>query len=667
MKKIQVILCCLLINIIAIYSSEEEIRLFEIINLDYKGLEEVKQLCKEGKDKEALQALLIYYRNKKDVSHPDIDLKNVRISKTEQKWADEGMEHKFFVHQAYQPSYFYGENIDWQYWPIKDNELRWQLHRTKWWLPMAKMYYLTKDEKYAKEWIYQYKDWIEKNPFISKNYNNDDPNENVDSIDNVRFAWRPLEVSHRVQDQAIMFLLFLNSPNFTPEFLSQFLINYDKHAKHLINNYSKEGNHLLFEAQRLLYAGSCFPEFKDADKWRKSGIDILKREMKKQIYDDGVQYELDLSYHLASINIFAKAARIVKMKGFGGEFPEWYFDTIEKMIHVVMDTDFPDYTYPLFSDSRLVSKNAMLGNFKEFEKLFPDNKFIKYWASDRKEGEKPNYLSTAYKTGGFYIFRNGWDEKSSQMVVKAGPEGKWHNQPDNGTFELYINGRNFFRDSGSYVYGGDEETLQQRAWFKQTRVHNTLTLDNKNLNETKSKCLLWKTGPQEDILVTENQSYPDLKHRRSIFFVDQKYFVIVDEAIGEARGKVGIHYNMSEGEVKYDTDKLQVITQYSDNNNLQLQVFAPEGATMEQEEGWVSYQIRQKAKRPAFSVNSYKTDGTIMRFITVLSPLSDNKSGKIIKVKIVSEPTGNKLSLITNIGNKEYRLGYNISHINNRP
>ena len=35
----------------------------------------------------------------------------------------------FFVHKGYQPSYNYGKDINWQYWPVQDNELRWQLHR----------------------------------------------------------------------------------------------------------------------------------------------------------------------------------------------------------------------------------------------------------------------------------------------------------------------------------------------------------------------------------------------------------------------------------------------------------------------------------------------------------------------------------------------------------
>ncbi len=243
---------------------------------------------------------------------------------------------------------------------------------------MGKAYYLSKDEKYANEWIHQYMDWIKKNPLADEK-----------TDENVKFAWRPLEVSHRLQDQTIQFLLFLNSPGFTPEFLSGFLVNYNKHAEHILNNYSDQGNHLLFEAQRELYAGVLFPEMKNAPVWRKSGIDILNREIKLQVYEDGMQYELDPHYHLATINIFAKAISIADANGFRNEFPQSYLDTVEKMIMVVLNTYFPDYTNPMFSDAKLDDKKSMIRNYKGWAKIFPANKAIRYMASDRKKGTLP--------------------------------------------------------------------------------------------------------------------------------------------------------------------------------------------------------------------------------------------------------------------------------------
>lgn len=636
---------------------------FSILNLDYKGLEVVKELYRKGKSTDAATALLDYYRNRTGIKHPDIDLNKVSLSKQEQQWADDGLKHIFFVHYGYQPSYFYGDDINWQFWPVKDNELRWQLHRTKWWQPMGKAYYLSGNEEYAKEWVFQYMDWIKKNPLTNSDHNKRKTGRNaeIETDDNVAFAWRPLEVSHRLQDQAIQFLLFLNSPYFTPEFLSCFLINYDRHAKYIRTHYSERGNHLLFEAQRLMYAGVLFPELKEAAEWRSSGLNVLNREIKKQVYDDGMQYELDPHYHLAAINIFAKAIRIADLNGFKSALPKSFLDTVEKMIMVVINTCFPDYTNPLFSDAKLETKKEQLKNFGEWAKIYPDNKAIEYRATDRKGGEAPDYLSIAFKTSGFYVFRNAWDENATQMTLKAGPPAFWHCQPDNGTFELYFKGRNFFFDSGSYVYGGNDEVLAQRNWFRRTMVHKTLTLNNANLEKTDTKLLLWQTGDKEDILVVENPSYPLLTHRRSVFFLDKEFFVIIDEAFGDATGNVAIHYQLCEGETKYDKKNYKVSTCFADNNNVFVQCFPPKGTMLCQEEGWVSYKYRQKNERPAFAFASDKKDNAPVRFISVIMPVENEQAAPLVCAEFGNKQFSEKgLFVKLKVGKKKYVLKYSL-------
>ena len=148
--------------------------------------------------------------------------------------------------------------------------------------------------------------------------------------ENARFAWRPLEVGTRLEDQTQQFMLFKNAASFTPEFLTEFLVNYHKHANHIFHNYSDAGNHLLFEAQQILYAAIFFPEYKDAVTWRKSGIDILVREAGKQVYDDGGQFELDPLYHMASIEIFCKALLMADVNGARNEFPQEFLNTMKK-------------------------------------------------------------------------------------------------------------------------------------------------------------------------------------------------------------------------------------------------------------------------------------------------------------------------------------------------
>lgn len=636
---------------------------FSLLNLDYPGLEKVKSLHAEGQDADAAKALLDYYRARTDVKTPDVNLENTKISKTEQQWADDALKHTFFVHKGYQPSFNYGEDINWQYWPVKDNELRWQLHRHKWFTPMGKAYRVSGDEKYAEEWAKQYIDWIKKNPLVKidkSEYEMADDKLKGDA-ENVRFAWRPLEVSNRLQDQTSQFQLFLPSPSFTPEFLTEFLVNYHKHAVHILNNYSDQGNHLLFEAQRMIYAGAFFPEFKDAQTWRKSGIDILNREINVQVYPDGGQFELDPHYHLAAINIFCKALRIADMNGFRNEFPQSYLDTVENMIVFYMNISFPDYTNPCFSDAKLTTKREMIKNYKDWSKLFPENKAILYFATEGKKGELPAYLSKGFLKSGFFVFRNSWGTDATQMVVKAGPKGFWHCQPDNGTFELWFNGKNLFADSGSYVYAGKGEVMEWRNWFRQTRVHNTLTLSDKNLETTESVTKLWQPEGNVQTLVTENPSYKNLKHRRSVFFVDNAYFVIVDEAVGSAKGVVNLHYQMPKGKIANSREDMTFVTQFENGSNMKLQCFGPDGMTMKKEEGWMSTAYRKKAKRMNVSFNVRKEGEDAVRYITVICPVKDSADAPAISAKFKNKKfSENGLEVEVKVDGKKQILKYSL-------
>ncbi len=616
-----------IMSVLTAMAQELRTDVFGMLDLDYPGLAAVKSLHSEGDDKAAAAALLEYYRGRKGICTPDIrDVRKVTINKEEQKWADDGLEHTFFVHKGYQPSFNYGKDINWKYWPVQDNELRWQLHRHKWFTPMGKAYRVSGDEKYAREWASQYIDWIRKNPLvaISKDaYEIRDNAQMKEDAENARYAWRPLEASHRLQDQCLQFQLFIDSPAFTPEFLTEFLVNYHRHAEHIMGNWSAQGNHLLFEAQRMLLAGSFFPEFKDAESWRKSGVDILNREIEKQVYADGGQYELDPHYHLASIEIFYKALQIAALNGFRKEFPQSYSDAVESMIMFYANICYPDYTNPCFSDAKITGKKVMLGHYRKWQKLFPDNQAIRYFATEGKEGALPEYLSKGFEDSGFYVFRNGWGKDALQMTVKAGPVGEWHAQPDWGTFEMWYNGKCLFQDSGSYVYEGkDPEVMEWRRWFKASSHHNTLTVNDENLDKNPCRTLLWQPEGDVQVLVTEHQSYSDLMHRRSIFFVDGKYFVIVDEATGDRKGWVNLHYQMPRGDVPNSREDMHFHTNFEGGSNFHLQCFCPDMGKMQlkKEKGWQSSEYMKKVQRIDASFKQKKEDGSPVRFITVIYP-----------------------------------------------
>jgi heparan-sulfate lyase len=598
---------------------------FDNVNLTYPGLEKVNKLFEAGKYTDAANELLTYYRTRKNSKLSDFNLgdeakfKGKEIGKADQEKADNALLHQFKPQKGY--GFFdYGKDINWDYWPVKDNEIRWQLHRVTWWQSMGIAYRASGEEKYAKEWIFQFRDWEKKN-YLGR------------SIENNHIAWRPLEVSERIQSLPGTFNLFVASPNFTPVFLMEFLNSFDKQTSYIPENYSKEGNHLLFEAQRVLGAGAFFPELKKAEEWRKSGIEVLNREIKLQVLPDGVQWELSPTYHIACIDIFLKAYNSAKMAGVEKEFPNTYSETIEKMITAVENISFPDYNNPMFGDSWPVEKRLRMKQFADWSKIFPENELMKYFATNGAKGKIPDYLSSELPNAGFYTFRNGWNDQSTVLILKAGPPAEFHAQPDNGTFELWVKGRNFTPDSGSYLYSGDAEITKKRNWYRQTKVHSTLTLNNENMIITKAQQNKWKTSKNLDILTYTNPSYTDLNHQRTVFFIDKKYFVIIDRAIGKATGNLGIHFQLKEdSKPVFDTAKNKIYTTYADGNNLLIQAIHSDHVTLTEEDGKVSYIYAKEVKRPAFVFEKIKNENQNELFATIIFPYEGSKAPEI-KVK----------------------------------
>ena len=189
MKPIKLLIALLLAAGPSPLRAQTDTTVFSLLDLARPGLERVAALHAAGDDTAAAEALLDYYRRRTGVVCPEANLADITITPDEQRWADEAMHHRFFVHKGYQPSYFYGDDIDWEYWPVKDNELRWQLHRMKWWVPMGKAYRLSGDERYAAEWCAEYLDWMRKNPLTAYD---EGKAGNWTQAENVYFAWRPL-------------------------------------------------------------------------------------------------------------------------------------------------------------------------------------------------------------------------------------------------------------------------------------------------------------------------------------------------------------------------------------------------------------------------------------------------------------------------------------------
>ncbi len=575
-------------------------------------------------------ALLNYFRSRRDIHHPIKredkagSLGNI-ASKTDIELADDALKHIFVGQPAY-PRFFCGDDIDWGSRPVPDNEWVWQLNRMNFWNAMGRAYWHTADEQYAKTWGEQLIDWVNKNP-------NDEEH---------GYSWRSIEAGIRGSSWCELYRRFIDSPSFTPQVLITFLNSLHDHASFLMTKYTTNSNWALMEAEGLAAIAILFPEFKDAKLWREEAFRRFNIEIDKQVYPDGHQRELAMGYHVGSINWFLKTYELSRMNGLEDAFPQTYVKKIEKMCEVPMKLCHPDGTVVQFGDAWTGKPGQYKKQFAAWSALF-DRKDFLYLATNGTRGNAPEETAFAFPQSGLYSMRSSWSPDAIFLALKCGPNGGGHSQPDNGTFDLYAGGRILMPDAGSYIYSGDPEG---RAWFRQTKVHQTLTLNDRN-SAYAPALLHWKSDRDQDLLVVENKSYDDLTHRRSLLFVDKRYFVIIDEAYGTAAGDVGLHFQLAPGEPVVDRKNFSIQTNYPEGWNLFLQTIRNSGEMeFREEEGWVSHEYTLKEPRPAFCFHVKKTSNNpLIRYVTLLVPYKNGKPD--IKVRIIGESENKPLSEVT--------------------
>ena len=547
-------------------------QLFEKLNLDYPGLEKVKEFYEKDEHFYAAHALLEYFRTRHNVSNPNVNLINPSITAQEQRIADQANEYRFYVKNYVESidettgeaTYynFYNDTekkIDWTAnasLQQKEQEFRYQLHRHQWMVPQAKAYRISKNEQYVQKWIETYDSWLKTFPY--------EPGTQFPpaggATNDIDYQWKGLQVAERVLSQVEIMPYTIQSVNFTPEWLSTFLTAFEKEVECIRKNYYQSGNILITQYQAVATAGILMPEFKAAATWAAEGTSGLNQALDSQFNEDGVEYELDPSYHIAAIGDFRNIYLLAEANERLDLFSPNYISKLKKATEFVMDIIYPNYTIDNFNDTRSSSytQNVLLRNLREYAAMYPNDQELLWMATEGKSGQQPTRTLKAYDKSGYYMLRNGWTADATMMILKNNynPKKAWHCQPDNGTFGLYRKGRNFFPDAGVYTYDSGAD----RKKFAATVNHNTLTILSKTIGESEGgvmegKMLLCKSLGNTDVVVTENQQSTAITHRRTVYFVNREFYVLVDEGYcptPEKTSKININFHLI-SDAKYPT------------------------------------------------------------------------------------------------------------------
>ena len=714
-------------------------RLGEVMNLDYPGLEKVKEAWNAGDYYQAAWHLREYYRERTNVRNPLVDLITTSISDSDLNIADQATKesgYRFYV-KNYQEvtdpvtglarywSFSDGKGgINWEFVPdgLTEQQFLIQKHRHQWMEPQARAYWVTRDEKYILAWIDVYSDWLQTYPC---------PGGTIPASNPVRDMWTDLQATSRTMDQINMLQYFIRSENFTPQWLSTVLVAFHDCVESIRANYyhTFTSNHRLFEVQAVFYAGVMMPEFAKAPEWEREATSDLLNELEVQFLEDGMQNELDPSYHLAVFNIFHDIYSVAQANGRLSSLPSDFMETLRKPAEFARDIMFPDYSVEKFNDTRVVASSYLVRNFKEFAEMFPQDKSFEWLATKGKSGTQPDYLMAAYPASGWYMFRSGWTSASTMLVLKNNynPNNWWHCQPDNCHIGLYRNGRRFLPDAGVFSYGGSAADNAVRDSFRATSSHNTLTRSGATIADGRmlGECLLYGEAVLQqitsvgaaasatqmamaskaydsgtifrnsasgnrasgngtafcsgasvcDAAVVQNPSYTDLTHRRSVFFVNREFFVIVDEGFGSGSGfPVELSFHLCDPLESVTTDSYQsgiygAHTTFADGNNMLFKTFCETTTGFKTETGSSkqSDAIGVSVDRKYYRVSTTKPSGAASRYITVIHPLgaasafqglTDGISAMFLDQSPADAPTSMKCQVT--VSGKTFVMGYDL-------
>ena len=449
--------------------SNEE--LFEVLDLDLPALTSVKAAVSEGNYEEAVRLFGTYIRGRETPAWltPTVDRPEPTRSPEAFEETLKLIDHEFTFGFHGAPSFTtrMGETIDWVANPsegeYKTHLWNESLNRHFHFARLVDAYWDTGDERFTDALGRDWMDWIENNP------RPDDSGNKVEWPYGC-YAWQTLTTAIRLERSwPVALYKCIDRGAFTDELLCAIAGSYCDQARHLLA-WPTHHNWLTEECMGLYTAGVLFPEFKEADGWRKTAIERLHKQLTDEVYPDGAEYELAGGYGMWVVRNMVMLMEHAEMVGRLDEIPDDFKALTEKTFDYLMSVAMPNGEMPGLNDSGNRDVTDLLQTGYE---LYPNRTDFQYVASRGKEGDLPGFVSRDLPWSGHYVMRTGWGEDDLFMLFDSGPYGSAHQHEDKLHFVLFGYGKQLVLDPGNYSY----DASRWRRYVLTTPGHNTIMVD----------------------------------------------------------------------------------------------------------------------------------------------------------------------------------------------
>lgn len=611
---------------------EQMEKIIEALDLDYQGLEKVKEAYTKGHLASACSALLEYYEHCESGSHLRRELPE--SSSATLPLIDTILENVFVVQNVRgQLPWKDDGHRDWHYkGPNNDREWAWLSNRHSQLNKVLEAYFETGNPRYL-----EYIDLFLRD-FIIASW----PYPGVKSRTSV---WRGLEVAARAKVWTKLFYNLQESARFTPATRLLILSSLPDHA-HYNRYFHGQNNWLTMEISALATIAANFPEFKSSQEWLEYAAATMTESMKDQVYPDGSQTELSAHYHTVSLRNFELFKEICDRAQY--PLPAFFNETIEKMYAYTAYTIRPDGHGPLNNDGdRFDPTSLIIHGAERYD--HPDWSYI---VTNGQEGVKPSgEPSYFYPWAGQMISRSGYDAEAHWSFFDLGPWGSGHQHNDKLHMSITAYGRDLLVDAGRFAYTG-AVAEKFRSYARSSKGHNVILIDGKG--QAPGPRLTDKPIPKSQWAITDESDYAwssmddfidvegEVRHSRGVYYDRGDFWIVVDQITTDRPRKIEAlwHWHpdcqvVVDGNRAYtqnDRGNLQIIP--AGNQDWDIQII--EGQEDPEIQGWYSEEYNKFTTNPTTMYSTKIEDSAV--FVWLLYPSeSVEKDSSIVMVSLKKE------------------------------
>lgn len=520
-----------------------------------------------------------------------------------------------------------------------DKKIVWEINRHQHFFTLGIAYWLTRDERFADVFVKHLESWMEQNP----------PGSGVN--------WSSsLEVAFRAMSWIWSFQFFRNADDFSPELFKKalkYLYLHGRHIEKYLSKYYSPNTHLTGEALALYYLGTQLPFLERAAHWRKLGEEILLAEIEKQILDDGVYFEQSTWYQRYTVDFYTQFVVLKSLSDDGSSngTSRKLETRLQSALEFLMHVTRPDGTTPIIGDDdgglalplTTAAADDFRGTLAAGAALFGRGDLKSVAGGEREEvfwlfgadglsyalidEDEPAAASKDFRNGGYFAMRDGWLDTDNYLLVDCGPVGAiagGHGHADALSIEVALQGRTLLVDSGTYTY---HESREMRDYFRSTKAHNTVTIDERSSSEPGSifgwktradaQVHSWITDDRFDYFEGSHTGYSRLEnaatHERSILFLKNDYIIMRDlvRTRGEHEHSLNFHFPAD------SKAAVDAAGDFAGGDDWRMFTFG-DGGRWQTRESWISNSYSSKTNAP-FLMFASKGRGT-QEFFTFILP-----------------------------------------------